>query len=250
MRVLGRGHRVDGQRADARPASVRQLQDRLADARSGKVAFVSHCLLNQNVRYLGGATHPAAIDTVVDDLRCRRVGIVQMPCPEQAAWGGVLKRRMLPLYGSRLARSRVGRRLVVPAVRRWTAHRYRSLAREVARSIADYLDSGYVVTEVVGVGSSPSCGVTTTIDLARGIEVMARCDPTTINREAVNTTIVAANTTPGRGLFVDALLGCLAARHISVTFREHDLLAELGDTARRQRDGAVCLDQGRTRTGR
>lgn len=32
-----------------------------ADARSGRVLFVSHCLLNQNVRHLGGATRPGAL---------------------------------------------------------------------------------------------------------------------------------------------------------------------------------------------
>jgi hypothetical protein len=35
------------------------LIERLADARSNKVIFVSHCLLDENVRYLGGAFMPA-----------------------------------------------------------------------------------------------------------------------------------------------------------------------------------------------
>ncbi len=32
-----------------------RLRGQLADARGGRVAFLSHCLLNQNVRCLGGA---------------------------------------------------------------------------------------------------------------------------------------------------------------------------------------------------
>ena len=28
------------------------------------------------------------------------IGVVQLPCPEQHAWGGVLKRRLLSFYGS------------------------------------------------------------------------------------------------------------------------------------------------------
>ena len=34
------------------------LRGVLSDARSGRVMFVSHCMLNQNVRYQGGATRP------------------------------------------------------------------------------------------------------------------------------------------------------------------------------------------------
>jgi hypothetical protein len=37
----------------------------LSDTRSGKVVFVSHCMLNQNVRYQGGATRPGAVQAVV-----------------------------------------------------------------------------------------------------------------------------------------------------------------------------------------
>ena len=59
---------------------VEELRASLRDERSGEVVFVSHCLLNQNTRYLGGAFRP----------RCP---------PEQRVWGGVLKRLLLPAYG-------------------------------------------------------------------------------------------------------------------------------------------------------
>ena len=240
-------YQVLERRPHDRRATVEELQDRIQDVRSKKVAFVSHCLLNQNVRYLGGATHPAMVDGVVDDLRRRDIGVVQMPCPEQAAWGGVLKRRMLSLYGSPLARSRAGRRLVVPVVRRWTKHRYRRLARSVARDIADYVDAGYEVTEIIGVGASPSCGVITTVDLGKAIEAMARCDPASTNRDTVNTTVVNANTTSGRGLFTDALLARLARRHISVAIREHDPVSELEHATGVGGGGVARLDPSRRR---
>jgi hypothetical protein len=35
------------------------LSERLADARGKQVAFVSHCLLNENVRYLAALSDPA-----------------------------------------------------------------------------------------------------------------------------------------------------------------------------------------------
>jgi len=59
------------------------------------VVLLSHCLLNENVRYLGGAGRPGGVQEVVDDYLAGGAGIYQLPCPEQRAWGGVLKRRML-----------------------------------------------------------------------------------------------------------------------------------------------------------
>ena len=47
------------------------LRDRLQDQRSGKVLVLSHCLLNQNVRYLGGAVHPGMVDEVLEETRRR-----------------------------------------------------------------------------------------------------------------------------------------------------------------------------------
>ena len=57
-------------------------------------------MLNQNVRYQGGATRPGAVDEVVARLQHAGVGIVQMPCPEQRAWGGADKRYTMPAYGA------------------------------------------------------------------------------------------------------------------------------------------------------
>jgi hypothetical protein len=56
---------------------VRTLVERLKDDRSKKVVFVSHCLLNENARYLGGAVRPGCVDEVVDELQRQGMGIVQ-----------------------------------------------------------------------------------------------------------------------------------------------------------------------------
>ena len=75
---------------------TRQLEDQ----RSRKVVFLSHCLLNENTRYLGGACRCGAVREVIQVCIDSGYGIVQMPCPEQHAWGGVLKRRLLWFFGS------------------------------------------------------------------------------------------------------------------------------------------------------
>ena len=75
-----------------------QLREQLADARGRRVVFLSHCLLNQNVRYPGGAGRAGGVDELVEGYLARGVGACQLPCPEQRAPGG-LKRRMLLAYG-------------------------------------------------------------------------------------------------------------------------------------------------------
>src|SRR5262249_31705762 len=52
-----------------------------------KVAFLAHCLLNQNAKCLGGAKRPAMWEPVVDLLQERGWTIRQMACPE-LAFGG------------------------------------------------------------------------------------------------------------------------------------------------------------------
>ena len=82
-------------RRHRRNRRYRALQNSMADTRRGQVVFVSHCLLNQNTRYLGGAVSPGVVSAGIEAYVRDGTGIVQMPCPEQRVWGGVLKTRML-----------------------------------------------------------------------------------------------------------------------------------------------------------
>lgn len=207
---------------------VEQLRERLADARGGRVVFLSHCLLNQNVRYLGGAGRAGGVTEVVDGYLDQGVGICQLPCPEQRAWGGVLKRRMLVAYGSAGTwRARTARFLLRPFM--WHTRRvYARLARAVARDIADYRRSGIEVTGLVGIGGSPSCGVRVTLDMPAAVTALTRCPAAALDRRTLNRDIVAANVRPGEGMFIRALRRRLARAGLEVPLREHDLLAELG----------------------
>src|SRR5215471_7303757 len=135
------------------------LLERLADERSKRVIFVSHCLLNENTRYLGGAFWPGGMDELVDIFQQESLGICQMHCPEQRAWGGVLERYMLPIYGSHGTLFYRLRHVLLPLFLWYTRWRYRRLAKEVVRDIEDYVRSGFGVVGIVGVGGSPSCGV-------------------------------------------------------------------------------------------
>ena len=190
------------------------------------MVFLSHCLLNENVRYPGGATCRGAVPDVVARYVDTGIGLCQMPCPEQRAWGGVRKGYVQHLYGRRVLRWWPVRRVTIAVATAWTRVVYRAVARRIADDIGDYRDAGFEVVEIVGVGGSPSCGVRTTLDLDAAVAAIARCGPGTDGR-LVNRDVVAANVVDGSGLFVDCLDRALRSRGHKVAYREHDLIAEL-----------------------
>jgi predicted secreted protein len=205
----------------------RHLAARLVDARGRKVVFLSHCLLNENTRYLGGACRPGCVREVVEGCLAADLGIVQMPCPEQRAWGGVLKRRLLLAYGLKERHPlayRLRRPLLALALA-YTGWVYRRLAGRVAGEIADNLAAGYTVMGVAGVDGSPSCGVGTTIDPGV-LDGLTRTPVSSLSNESLNDTLRRARI-PGPGLFVRELQRALRRRRIAVPFSAHDLLAEL-----------------------
>ena len=204
-----------------------QLLDALADRRSRRVVFVSHCILNENVRYLGGAGRRGTVDELVDYFQAAGVGMVQMPCPEQVAWGGVLKRYLMPIYGSHgTLRHRI-RRPLTWAFLGYTRLAYRRLAGRVAREVADYVRSGFEVVGIVGIGTSPSCGVFQTLDVHRALDVLAHYDEASMDSHQVNDALMTSARRPGRGYFVHALQRELSRRQLEVPFFEHDLASEL-----------------------
>lgn len=145
-------------------AKIHLLQEKLKDERGGKVIFLSHCLLNENTRYLGGACRKAGIDELIDELQKKGIGIVQMKCPEQKAWGGILKREMLRGYGIKGTPLNAFRKAYMVFFIWKTRRSFRKIAKEVVSEIKDYLDSGCEVSGIVGIKGSPSCGVSASLD--------------------------------------------------------------------------------------
>jgi uncharacterized protein YbbK (DUF523 family) len=204
----------------------KSVHERLADARGDRVVFLSHCLLDENVRYQGGAFHSGAVPETHALIRTG-VGICQMPCPEQRAWGGVTKPQMLRAYGlidSRLYRFRA---VLFGLFLANTRLRYRLLARHVAREIEQYGNAGVAVAGVVGIGASPSCGVHTTLDMRRSFETIAACPLAAIDRAMINERVVTESRVAGEGLFIRALRKQLRRRRIEIPFLEHDLIIEM-----------------------
>lgn len=201
---------------------VLRLASRLRDDRSRRVLFVSHCLLNQNVRYLGGATHPGVAPPAVGRFIEDGTGLYQMPCPEQVAWGGVMKRLVLRFYGAEGSWLYRLRGLVCPLFLLYTRWRYRRLAKRAAKDIADYARSGFEIVGVLGVGDSPSCGVRHTLDMRRALPIVASVDVDSTDSRSFNARAVRALIVDGEGLFMKALRRQLQRRNVSVAFSEWD----------------------------
>ena len=213
----------------------------IPDERSGKVVFLAHCLLNENVRYAGGAFRRGVVDEVVDEVQRHGWGIVQMPCPEQLAWGGVRKRYLSVVYGSRGSLAYRVRRPLLALALGWTAIRADLLARSIVRQIEDYQRSGMTIVGIVGVGPSPSCGVRTTLGIRCAVDVLGRC-PLAMNRGQMNEELLVGCRVTGQGLFIRALRRRLARRGLAVPFFEHDLVRESHDRGGAYGTGVASAD--------
>lgn len=207
---------------------TKELVERLKDERSRKVVFVSHCILNENTRYLGGAFRKGCVDEIVLALQKKNVGIVQMRCPEQKAWGGVLKRYGLFAYGCKgsFPLAYALRTPLISLFIWYTKLEYRRLAREVASEIKDYADSGFEVVGIVGVGGSPSCGVSERMDFKKTFEFIASRSIGDLDREEMNAHMYGSCLSNGNGFFVEALERELQKRNLKINFLEHSLASE------------------------
>ena len=205
---------------------VLKLTQRLKDARTKKVVFLSHCILNENTRYLGGACRGSCVREIVEQCLAADIGMVQMPCPEQLAWGGVSKRFLLSAYGAKGMLPFRFRRIFLPLAIAYTRFVYRQIAKQTAKQIEDYLDSGYSVIGVVGVDGSPSCGLGKTLDLRESFDSILNFEVESLTAAQMNA-IVRQSLKDGGGLFTTALKEELGRRGIDVPFLAHDLIAEL-----------------------
>ena len=212
---------------------AQQLREQLADAR--RVVFLSHCLLNENVRYLG-AWPSGRVSEVVAEYLGRGIGICQLPCPEQRAWDGILKPRMLVAYDSEGTLRAPASRLLQRPFIWYTRYVYARLARAVARDIADYRRSGMEVICLVGVGASPSCGVATTLNLTTAVSALARCPAARLDRLTLNQDIIAANVQPGEGLFMRAIRLRLAGADAGISKKSTTCSPNSASAAGGQRD--------------
>jgi predicted secreted protein len=124
------------------------------DARSRRVVVVTHCILNANAKYGGGASYPGANTAFLEPYLRDGVGIVQLPCPESSFLGM-----------SRWAMTRG--QYDTTAYRRHCAQ----ILAPTLDTLEEFSAAGYAIDAVWGVKGSPSCGVTETHEGYEGGEV-------------------------------------------------------------------------------
>jgi predicted secreted protein len=155
--------------------TVRQRYARVV----AKVAFVAHCLLNQNAKVTGGAVCPGVYSPIVEELRARGWQLAQMPCPELTFTGMNRFWAVREQYDT-IAYRRHCRRIVGP----------------VARAVGAHLARGDEVV-LIGLEGSPTMGVKLTSS-----------DPDRGGRPEWPDG--APELTPGRGILIEELLNELA----------------------------------------
>lgn len=200
------------------------------DKRSGRVVFMSQCLLNQNLRFPGIAVARGACADLVRLFMDQGIGIEPIPCLERIGWGGVSRKkyfRYQPLLLAQLPRPLEA--LVRMGARAWMmkyARHCRAEAETIAGHIRDYCAAGYEILGIIGVNDSPTDGVTKTIDLLSSAGRMKAMgiDTGTLSNPAYESMkdLIPSLCTDGPGIFITELKRILEHGGIQTTFVGYD----------------------------
>ena len=128
------------------------------DGRSRKVAFLAHCLLNQNAISDGTAVRPAGFPEMVSYLLEHGVGIVQLSCPDLLCLGldrGDPQGAERPVV---VENTRIRRAMAQAEPSR----RLAQLVEDTMAQLLEYRRYGFQVVGILGANRSPCCGVDTT----------------------------------------------------------------------------------------
>lgn len=167
----------------------------MSDVRGRRIVIVAHCLLNQNAKVQGLASHPGVFRPIIDLMLKADVGIVQLACPEFVHLGP-------------------SRPLGTDTVEQYDTPEYRQVCLEIARraskEAASYKRAGHDILCVLGVEGSPSCGVSRAPHLCGQDR---------------------SRLVPGQGLFIEALVEQFGAAGLEVPFSGIPESGEVGDLA-------------------
>jgi predicted secreted protein len=111
--------------------------------RSKKIVFVSHCILNQNARPVGGEKFSGVVKEILDLFAESGVGIIQIPCPQVDFNEGLnRKSKSKDSYENNGFRAKC-----------------QKLSLSVIQMIESYLGKNYEVLGILGIEQSSTCGV-------------------------------------------------------------------------------------------
>jgi predicted secreted protein len=203
------------------------INEKLSDGRSKKVIFLSHCILNENTRYQGGAFCAGINTAVLSALMKSNYGIIQLPCPEQLAWGGILRKMIWLPLGSKGKPVAAFFKLLFPFFIAYTKWKYARLASTTAAQIKAYADAGYEIAGLMGIDGSPTCGVSNTVDMKKSFHYIAALTTDSLNRSAYNNNLYRICKINGRGLFINILSQKLEKMGININFSSISIEEEM-----------------------
>jgi len=208
--------------------SLQTLKTKLPDMRSRKIILIAHCILNQNTRYFGGASHPGAQVQALRELLQTECGIIQLPCPETSAWGGIDKKLIwMPMMGFRRMWSLFAP-LALPLFRVWTRFNYSLQAERVTREIQRMIHAGIEIVSITGIDGSPTCGVNHSLDMRACFAYHATVDTEKLTSRSYNGFLYQKALRKGKGLFMEILEKKLRCRDMTIPFSAYNLAHEPG----------------------
>lgn len=111
--------------------------------RSKKLIFVSHCILNQNARPIGGEKFPGSVKDLLELFAESGVGIIQIPCPQLEFNEGLdRKSKSKESYDTNGFRTNC-----------------QKLSINIIQMIENYLRKSYSVLGILGVELTSTCSV-------------------------------------------------------------------------------------------
>ncbi|MFX0042363.1 MAG: hypothetical protein ACFE8L_05590 [Candidatus Hodarchaeota archaeon] len=144
------------------------------DKRGKKIIYVSHCLLNQNLRFPGIAVQSGAIVELITILIRNGIGIELLPCLERKGWGGVSRKtfyKFFPFINKTIGTKKFP---ITKLILRFWLSRFKKKCRKEAKKIVnqmiDYVKSGYTILGIITTNDSPTCGYTKTINLLEALK--------------------------------------------------------------------------------
>jgi predicted secreted protein len=111
--------------------------------RSKRIILISHCLLNQNARPIGGEKYAGVVKELLELFSESGVGIVQIPCPQlEFSEGLERKAQSKDSCDNSAYRSKC-----------------QKLSGDVIEIISSYQKKNYEIVGILGVEQSSTCGV-------------------------------------------------------------------------------------------
>ncbi len=208
-------------------AKLKVLVNKLKDERSKKILFVAHCILNENTRYLGGAFCSGIDSNIFKELSTIDCGIVQLSCPEQIAWGGVLKNYIWLSIDTKGKLVNIVIRLIYPFFIWYTYLIYSQIVSKTIRIIQDYINSGLEIIGIVGIDGSPTCGVNANLSMWKSFQYISGLSINSLNRKDYNNNLYKTCLEQGNGIFIKLLSNKLKRKRINIKMFSFNLEDEM-----------------------